>query len=326
MASAGLAAPFAIGAALGALMPRELAGTDNRLGFVLFVATALSITALPVLGRILVDFKMTRSALGVIAISCAAINDVVGWLMLALVSALSVSAFAPGPFLLRVLGIALLGALAWWVLRPLLTRFVQSRLRADATNGASALPPTLMGVVLACVFVAGMATYQLGIFAIFGGFLIGVLLHRETAFVQAWHARVGSFVNVFFVPIFFTLTGLRTDIGSLHSGQAWGWCALLIALATLAKLGACYVAARWAGLDSVRARIIGMLMNTRGLMELIVINVGLEMGMIGRQVFTMLVLMALFSTLITSPALRRWLPRLEPTAEPATTAALGRRG
>lgn len=322
VAGVGLAAPFAIGAALGAVMPREIAGTDNRLGFVLFVATAFSITALPVLGRILVDFKMTRSPLGVIAISCAAINDVIGWLMLALVSALSVSAFSAGPFVLRVFGIAALGALAWWVLRPLLSRFVRQQLRGTEVG---ALPPTLMGAMLACVFVAGMTTYQLGIFAIFGGFLMGVLLHRETAFAHAWHTRVGSFVNVFFVPIFFTLTGLRTDIGSLHDGSAWGWCVLLIALATLAKLGGCYAAARWAGLDPVRARIIGMLMNTRGLMELIVINVGLEMGMIGRQVFTMLVLMALFSTVITSPALRRWLPRLQPQGEPTPSVALGGR-
>jgi len=324
VAAAGLAVPFALGAAFGAVVPRELAGTDNRLGFVLFVATAFSITALPVLGRILVDFKMTRSALGVIAISCAAINDVVGWLMLALVSALSVSAFEPAPFALRVLGIALLGALAWWVVRPLLTRVVRRQLR-DSTD-PTALPPTLMGVLLACVFVAGMTTYQLGIFAIFGGFLMGVLLHREVAFVRAWHARVGAFVNVFFVPIFFTLTGLRTDIGALHDGSAWGWCALLIALATLGKLGACYAAARWVGLDAVRARVIGVLMNTRGLMELIVINVGLEMGMIGRQVFTMLVLMALFSTVVTSPALRRWLPRLDASDDLRPAALLNKRG
>ncbi len=326
VAGAGLAAPFAIGAAFGLLVPREIAGTDNRLGFVLFVATAFSITALPVMARILVDFKMTKSPIGVIAISCAAINDVIGWLMLALVSALSVSAFAAGPFALRVLGIALLGAFAWWGLRPMLSRLVQRQMRG--ASDAAALPPTLMGAILACVFVAGMTTFQLGIFAIFGGFLIGVLLHRESVFVHAWHTRVGSFVNVFFVPIFFTLTGLRTDIGALHGGSAWGWCALLIALATLVKLGACYVAARWAGLDPVRARIVGMLMNTRGLMELIVINVGLEMGMIGPQVFTMLVLMALFSTVITSPALRRWLPRLQPQGESTTAspAALGERG
>jgi Kef-type K+ transport system membrane component KefB len=326
VAGAGLMAPFAIGAALGALMPHEIAGTDNRLGFVLFVATAFSITALPVLGRILLDFRMTRSALGVIAISCAAINDVVGWLMLALVSALSVSAFAPGAFVWRVLGIAALGALAWWAVRPLLTRFVRQRLRSGADGDTATLPPTLMGVILASVFVAGMATYQLGIFAIFGGFLMGVLLHREAPFVRAWHDRVGSFVHVFFVPIFFTLTGLRTDIGSLHHGSAWGWCALLIALATVAKFGACHLAARAVGLDGVRARILGALMNTRGLMELIVINVGLEMGMIGPQVFTMLVLMALVSTVITSPLLRRWLARLHPHADAEPSAVLTPRG
>jgi len=325
VAAAGLAAPFAIGAALGAAMPQEIAGTANRLGFVLFVATAFSITALPVLGRILVDFQMTRSALGVIAISCAAINDVVGWLMLALVSALSVSEFSLAPFVWRLLGIAALGALAWWGVRPLLTRWVQRRMRA-AGGDANVLPPTLMGAILACVFVAGMTTYQLGIFAIFGGFLVGVLLHRETTFALAWHARVGSFVNVFFVPIFFTLTGLRTDIGSLPDAPAWGWCVLLIALATVAKFAACHLAARSAGLDGVRARILGALMNTRGLMELIVINVGLELGMIGPQVFTMLVLMALVSTVITSPLLRRWLPRLQPQADAPSAAMLTPRG
>jgi Kef-type K+ transport system membrane component KefB len=326
VAAAGLLAPFALGALLALWMPRELTGTDNRLGFVLFVATAFSITAMPVLGRIMIEFKLTRTALGVIAISAAAINDVVGWLMLALVSALSVSAFAPGAFALRVVGLAALGAVAWWMLRPLLVGFVRRSLgtTAQATQ-AGTLSATLMGVILACVFVAGMTTYQLGVFAIFGGFLMGVLLHGEPAFVRAWNDRVGLFVGVFFLPVFFTYTGLRTDIGSLNDAQAWGWCVLLIALATAGKFAACALAARWAGVDTVSARILGVLMNTRGLMELIVINVGLEMGMIGRQVFTMLVLMALFSTVITSPALRRWLPRVQPQADAAPPAALGER-
>ena len=237
--------------------------------------------------------------------------------MLVLMALFSVSAFAPGPFVWRVLGIAALGALAWWVLRPLLSRWVQRRLR---NAEAGALPPTLMGGVLACVFVAGMATYQLGIFAIFGGFLVGVLLHRETVFVQAWHMRVGSFVNVFFVPIFFTLTGLRTDIGSLHGGSAWGWCVLLIARPHWPNSVRVICRARSGARAHPRRA-----MNTRGLMELIVINVGLEMGMIGPRVFTMLVLMALFSTLM-SPALRRWLPRLQPHGDAAPAAALGERG
>jgi len=293
------------------------------------VATAFSITALPVLGRIMIEFDLTRTALGVIAVSAAAINDVVGWLMLALVSALSVSAFVPAAFALRVVALLALGALAWWVLRPLLVRFVRRQMNLSPANPAhgdgATLSATLMGGVLACVFVAGMATYQLGVFAIFGGFGMGVLLHREQPFARAWNVRVGSFVDVFFLPVFFTLTGLRTDIGSLHDSSAWGWCVLLIVLATCAKFGACTLAARWAGMDGLRARILGVLMNTRGLMELIVINVGLEMGMIGRQVFTMLVLMALFSTVITSPALRRWLPRLQSQADAPQPAALGER-
>jgi len=115
---------------------------------------------------------------------------------------------------------------------------------------------------------------------------------------------------VFFLPIFFTYTGLRTDIGSLASAQAWGWCALLIALATLGKFGACWWAARWAGLGPREARIVGIMMNTRALMELIIINVGFDLGVIGREVYTMLVLMAIFSTVVTTPALRRWLPGL----------------
>ena len=167
-----------------------------------------------------------------------------------------------------------------------------------------------MGVMIAVIFAAGMTTYHLGIFAIFGGFMMGVLLHRHTDFVARWNDKVGHFINVFFLPIFFTFTGLRTDIGSL-SPQAWGWCALLIFLATLGKFGACYVAARWAGLPKAESRIVGVMMNTRALMELIIINVGFELGVIGREVFTMLVLMAIFSTVITAPFLRRWLPQAQ---------------
>jgi Kef-type K+ transport system membrane component KefB len=300
---AGLAAPFALGLLFAWLLPPALMGTTNTLGFSLFVATAFSITALPILGRIMMEFNITRTRLGVIAISAAAINDVIGWLLLALVSALSVSAFVPGEFALRVFGVMVFFAVSWWLVRPLLTRFVRSQMPAmSAGSTPSALPPTLM-------------------VAIFGGFMAGVLLHREVDFAKAWQERVGGFVNVFFLPIFFTFTGLRTDIGSLSGGSAWGWCALLIALATLGKFGACWIAARWAGLGPMEARIIGIMMNTRALMELIIINVGFELGVIGREVFTMLVLMAIFSTVITSPALRRWLPRVDETREALAQAS-----
>lgn len=305
VSAAGLVAPFALGLLFSVLVPDWLVHTPNRLGFTLFVATAFSITALPILGRIMIEFNLTRSPLGVIAISAAAINDVVGWLLLALVTALSVSAFDPWQFGWHVAGVVLFGAVSWWGIRPLLAGVVQRQMRDQPER---TLPPTLMGIVIAAIFMGGMTTYQLGIFAIFGGFMMGVLLHGERRFVQAWNDKVGSFVNVFFLPIFFTFTGLRTDIGSLGSAEAWGWCALLIALATLGKFGACWLAARWAGLSPRESRIVGIMMNTRALMELIIINVGFDLGVIGPEVFTMLVLMAIFSTVVTTPALRRWLP------------------
>lgn len=304
---AGLVAPFTLGALFALGVPAALAGTPDRFGFTLFVATAFSITALPILGRIMMEFGITRTPLGVIAISAAAVNDVIGWLLLALVTALSTAAFVPWEFAARVAGVLAFGAVSWWVVRPLLVRLVR-RLARPGT--ADPIPPALMGLVIAAIFAAGMCTYQLGIFAIFGGFMAGMLLHAETGFVKAWNERVGGFVNVFFLPIFFTFTGLRTDIGSLGSAQAVGWCVLLIVLATVGKFAGCWLAARWAGLDSLQARIVGVMMNTRALMELIIINVGYDLGVIGREVFTMLVLMAIFSTVITSPLLRRWLPQL----------------
>jgi Kef-type K+ transport system membrane component KefB len=306
VAVAGMLAPFGLGLLFAALLPDAYLTGGARFAFALFVATAFSITALPILGRIMIEFNLTRTPLGVITISAAAINDVVGWLLLALVTALSTAAFSAGAFALEVALVLVFGLLAWFVIRPPLERFVQARLHAEGGT----LGPTLMSVVLALVFAMGMTTYKLGIFAIFGGFMAGVLLHRQRDFAQAWQTRVGSFVQVFFLPIFFTYTGLRTDIGALGSASAWGWCALLIGLATLGKFGGCALAARAAGLSPVAARLVGILMNTRALMELIIINVGYDLGVIGREVFTMLVLMAVFSTVVTTPLLRRWLPGL----------------
>jgi len=140
--------------------------------------------------------------------------------------------------------------------------------------------------------------------------MMGVLLHDEHAFVRTWKARISPFVMVFFLPIFFTYTGLRTNIGSLDSAAAWGWCALIVFLATLGKYGGAYVAARIAGMNHQEGKVMGIMMNTRALMELIVINVGYDLGVISQQMFTILVIMAIFSTVITSPLLRRWLPRI----------------
>ena len=294
--------PFVLGFAFGQFSAPMIFPQGNALGYSLFCGTAFSITALPVLGRIMLELNLHRTKVGVVAISASAINDVVGWLLLAVVSALTVAQFSPGTFAIKVLMLLVYVAVCWWVIRPLLIKLI-GRFRVTATS----LPLDLLGIVLAVMFVSGMMTYKIGIFAIFGGFMIGVLLHDQRELTAGWRDKVGNFVNVFFVPIFFTYTGLRTDIGLLDGWQMWGWCVLLLALATLGKFGGCYWAARWAGMDKTEALGIGIMMNTRALMELIVINVGYDLGVIPQSVFTMLVIMAIVSTIITTPALKRWL-------------------
>ncbi|OYW36611.1 MAG: sodium:proton antiporter [Hydrogenophilales bacterium 12-61-10] len=314
IASASMVAPFALGFGFGWFTAPLLSPGVDRLASALFIATAFSITALPILGRIMMEFKITRLPIGVIAISAAAINDVVGWLLLALITALTLAEFSASAFAVKV---ALVGAffVGWWfVVRPLMKRIIHASQTPPAPAGEKAgrgrLSHNLLGILLAGIFISAMTTYQIGIFAIFGGFMMGVILHDEHELIEAWKERIGHFVMVFFLPIFFTYTGLRTHVGSLDSLEAWGWCGLLIVLATLGKFGASYVAARWAGMSHHEGKVIGIMMNTRALMELIVINVGFDLGVISQQVFTMLVLMAIFSTVITTPGLRRWLPKM----------------
>jgi Kef-type K+ transport system membrane component KefB len=300
---AGILAPFALGFSFGILSAPELAVAINPIAYALFLGIALSITAVPILGRIMMEFGLTRTRIGVITITAAAINDAVGWVLLALVSAVVTSQFSL-PIMATQVGLLLLYAVVSWVLVRQALRFIVRRY----DHGPHSLPQDLLAILLIIVFSSAMLTSQLGIFAIFGGFMVGVLLHDQTDLVKAWRSKVTDFVTVFLLPIFFTYTGLRTDIGSLGNIGLWGWCFLLFFLAVLGKFGGCYLASRLSGLSSAEARNIGIMMNTRALMELIVVNLGYDLGVIPREVFTMLVLMAIMSTIMTAPALRQWLP------------------
>jgi Kef-type K+ transport system membrane component KefB len=299
-----LVLPFLSGFALGFLMAPASESTGARLDSALFVATAFSITALPTLGRILIELNLARSQLGVIAVSSAAVNDVVGWLLLALITALTLSNFALGQFALKVLLVALFALISVKWLRPLLKRAVR---RSDPRDGK--MSANLLGGMLGTIFIGAMTTAEIGIFAVFGAFMMGVILFDEPEFVAAWRERVGGFVTVFFLPIFFTYTGLRTYIGGLDTMADWSWCLALTALATASKLGGAYWAARRSGFNHPESAMVGFMMNTRGLMELIVINVGFDLGVISRKLFTMLVIMAVVSTVITTPALRHYMSR-----------------
>jgi len=294
--------PFGLGFAIGQVTQPVLAPGINTLVYSLFCGVALAITAVPILGRILREFGLTKDEMGVVAISSAAVNDVVGWILLAVISAYAASQLSTAHLGIQLGGLAGLGLVLWFLLRPavdwLMTRF-------PIVDGQ--IPPTLMAIVVALTFALGITTYKLNIFAIFGGFAAGLLFHRHEDFVAAWRQQVGQFVLVFFLPIFFTFTGLRTNLLGLGL-EDLGWLALILAAAVLGKIVPVYFGARIAGFDHPRAMVLGTLMNTRALMELIVLNIGYDMGFLPQKVFTMLVIMAVVTTVMTGPLLKWLLP------------------
>lgn len=297
--------PFALGFAIGQLSAPYLALSIDPMAYSLFVGIALSITAVPILGRIMAEYDLTRTQVGAIAISAAAVNDVVGWVLLALIAALTTAKFTLSTTVLQIALLGLYVAVCVLVVRPALRWVI-----AWFSPTPGPLPGNLVGLMLALIFVSGMATYKIGIFAIFGGFMLGVLVHDLHGFVAEWKRTVGNFALVFFLPIFFTYTGLRTDITGLDTLTLWNWCLVIFVAAVLGKFGGAYIGARLAGLDRHSSSTVGVLMNTRALMELIVLNIGYDAGFIPQNVFTMLVIMALATTIMTGPALRSMLPKM----------------
>jgi Kef-type K+ transport system membrane component KefB len=304
IAACSVAIPFALGFAIGRTSAAYLAPGIDSLTYSLFFGVGLAITAVPILGRILHEFDLTGTEIGVVAISAAALNDVTGWVLLAGISAYAAAQFSPAAIGLQVGGIVLLGAFAVLVLRRLVHWMLA---RMPAQDGR--VPLNLMTAVICLIFALGICTYKLGIFTIFGGFLGGLLFHHNKAFVEAWRRQVGQFVLVFFLPVFFTFTGLRTNVLGLTSASDWSWLALVLAAAIVGKIIPVYLASRNAGFNHMESTVMGCLMNTRALMELIVLNIGFDLGFIPQNVFTMLVIMAVVTTVMTGPLLRVLLPR-----------------
>ena len=300
--AASVLVPLVCGFALGWITAPLLAPETDPLLYSLFFGNALAITALPILGRILAQFGLTDKPVGVVAIAAAAVNDVAGWVLLASISALAASRFSAGALAVQLAGIAALLIIARLVLAPL-----ASRLIAAFPTAGNRLDPTLMAAMLALVFALAICTYKLGIFAIFGGFLGGLIVHRHLGFVAAWKAQVGGFVLVFFLPVFFTYTGLRTNLLGLDAADI-GWLGIVLAVAILAKILPVYGTARLSGYTPAESAVLGSLMNTRALMELIVLNIGRDLGVIPPNVFTMLVVMAVTTTIMTGPLLKSLLP------------------
>jgi len=301
---ASVATPFCLGLLLGYGSAPTLAPGIDRTVYSLFCGVGLAITAVPILGRILREFGLTRTDVGVVAISAAAVNDVIGWILLAGVSAYAGAQFSRAHLVLQVGGLLALLAVLWFVLRP----FVNWLVARNPLHGGD-VPANLMAAVLCLMLALSICTYELGIFAIFGGFAAGLLFHRHEEFVSTWRRQVGRFVMVFFLPVFFTFTGLRTNVLGLSTLTDLQWLVVVLAASILGKIIPVYLASRLSGFDRHQAWVLGTLMNTRALMELIVLNIGFDLGFIPQQVFTMLVIMAVLTTVMTGPLLKVLLPR-----------------
>ena len=296
-AHASIVLPFVMGAGLALfLYPRYSTSDVPFTSFALFVGVAMSVTAFPVLARILADLRMSRTDLGSMALTSAAIGDVTAWCLLALVVGV-VQSKPEGAAYVVALTAAFIG-LMLFVVRPLVSRLVSGSSDRDPAPGTVAL-------VLIALLVAALTTEAIGIHAIFGAFIFGATIPHDSRLATALHRSFEHLVTLLFLPAFFAFTGMRTEIGLLGRWADWATCGLIILVATGGKVGGTFLAARATGLGARQAAALGVLMNTRGLMELIVLNVGLELGVISPLLFTTLVLMAMATTLATTPILRR---------------------
>jgi Kef-type K+ transport system membrane component KefB len=260
----------------------------------------MAITAFPVLARILIESGLLRTKLGALALACAAVDDVAGWCLLSLVAALGAASGESGLAGVVLRAAAYLAAMAWLV-RPLLRR-----LAADVERDG--LTQNRLAVVFVLLMGSALATQWIGIHAIFGGFLFGVLVPKRGPLARALADKLQDFTTVFLLPLYFAYTGLRTQIGLLAGPAEWVTAAVLIAVAVTGKLGGTMVASRAVGLSWREAGALGVLVNTRGLMELIILNIGLDVGLIAPSVFAMMVLMALATTMMAAPVLARLYP------------------
>jgi Kef-type K+ transport system membrane component KefB len=293
--------PFVLGALLAvALYPMLGLANVPMIHFALFIGTAMSITAFPVLARILAERDMLHTHVGTIAIACAAVDDVTAWCILAGVVLLVRASDAATPLWLTVLGsLTFVGVMIFGVRQALRGLEVIYRKHRVITQDTLAL-------ILLLVLASALITESLGVHALFGAFLIGAIMPKQHDFVEALTSKMNDITVVLLLPLFFAFTGLRTSIGLLNGAGLWAACAMIIGVAIVGKFGGSTLASRVFGMSWREAGVLGILMNTRGLVELVALNIGLDIGVISPTVFTMMVIMALVTTLVTSPLLQ-WL-------------------
>ena len=312
---ASIFVPFILGCWLAFYLYARLAEPSVKFtGFALFIGTAISITAFPVLARILTERNLMRTKVGALAITCAAVNDAAAWCILAGVIVLVRAATLPLPLWVILLGLGV------YVLAMLtgVKRALQKLTTLYEQRGG--LTHDMLAVIFLVVLISGWVTETLGVHALFGAFLVGAVMPRHTELTHALWLRIESIIVVLLLPLYFALTGLRSSFFLISGAANWMICVVVIACAIAGKLGGSSLAARMTGLSWREATAVGVLMNTRGMVELVILNIGLDLGIISPVLFTIMVLMALVTTFMASPLLS-WIYVQEsvPVESPGTS-------
>lgn len=289
--------PYLLGAASALLLYRDFAAPGTAfVSFALFMGIAMSITAFPVLARILSDRGLTQTPLGVTALTCAAVDDASAWAILAFVVAIAKASGLVSTLVNLGLLVAYVLAMLFLV-RPLLARFLTvERLQSRGALG-------VIATILVLMTASALVTQAIGIHALFGAFLAGAVMPRDKAFFEHLSVRLENFSTVFLLPLFFAFSGLRTQVNMLNDASAWLIVAGIVAVAVIGKVVGSMVPARLTGMSWRESFQLGALMNTRGLVELIALNIGYDLGILPPRIFSMMVLMALATTFMTGPLL-----------------------
>jgi Kef-type K+ transport system membrane component KefB len=291
---ASILLPFVLGAGLAlAIYPTLAPPHVTFTVFSLFLGASMSVTAFPVLARILTDRGMQKTPLGVVALAAAAIDDVTAWCLLAFVVGVA-QAKLGSALVVCALTVTYIG-LMFLVVRPLAARFVPR---------SGVLSPGMVAATFLALLCSAWLTEAIGIHAVFGAFLIGAIIPHDSVVARDFSHKLQDLVTVVLLPAFFAFTGMRTQINLIHGWENWLWCGVIVLTATLGKFGGSLAAARLTGQTWRDSAALGVLMNTRGLMELIVLNIGLDLAVISPRLFAMMVVMALVTTLMATPLLR----------------------
>lgn len=263
--------------------------------FSLFLGVSMSVTAFPVLARILTDKGLQKTRLGTVALTCAAVDDVTAWCLLAFVVSVAQAKMSSAIATL-IMTLVYIGFM-FFVVKPIVRRGVLTFEKFERVSEGG------LAVICLGLLISALATEYIGIHAIFGAFLLGAIIPHESKVATDLTNRLQDLVRVLFLPAFFAFTGMRTEVGLVSTAADWWMCGVLILIATIGKFGGTLLAARFAGIGWRESAALGILMNTRGLVELIVLNIGLDLGVISPRLFTMLVIMALVTTFMTGPLL-----------------------